>query len=112
MYVTGFQLTFISFFFSFSHAWLEFTEQIWSKEFKTCKASHLKEVKSLVSILQYIFLGLELVHYKILVILVIDLKFSNPGIERCQDLLLADDILADHGFRVHIESVVKYASYR
>ena len=60
-----------------------------------------QEVKSLVSNLPDIFLGLELVQHKILILLAsIDLKFSNPGIERCQDLNLADDILADHGFRV------------
>ena len=46
-------------------------------------------------------LGLELVQHNVLVLLAnIDLKFSNPGIERSQDLALAGDVLADLGFRV------------
>ena len=60
-----------------------------------------QEIKSLVSILYDIFFGLELVHHRIHILLAsIDLKFSKLGIERCQDIARADDILSDHGFRV------------
>ena len=71
-----------------------------------------QEVTSLVSILHDILLGLELVQHNVLVLLAnVDLKFSNPEIERCQDLALADDVLADLGFRVISRAQQKIADF-
>merc|ERR1712123_524021 len=81
-----------------------------SKEFKFIRLliSCHQKLQCFVTILHDHSLGMELVQNNILVLLVNkELKLTSPCVEGCQELIVADEILVQDGFRIDYKSIMK-----